>query len=180
MSKSSIPICGPLYLCISHFPLPCPVLYSCWHSFQITYQFLWREKDRARKYKGILGAFGSLKGRWTAWVCVGFFCWSGSSVAPSYLTLHVEVSLSHYTPLWWWKDTLSMYFKMPPNSILFYWIFKITLFLKNQNRFGSPCKLDVLEGIWVPIEKEKWLHPFLYISLLKVPGDLAKMTIAEL
>lgn len=106
------------------------------------------------------------------------FCWSGSSVAPSYLTLHMG-SLSPLHSFMMMKDHTVHVLKCHLTAFSSIEFFKLHCFLKT-NRFGLPCKLDVLEGIWVPIEKSNGFIPFLYISLLKVPGDLAKMTIAEL
>ena len=162
----------PLHL---SFSFPCPVLYSCGILSKLHISFFeGKGQKEFRKYKGILGAFET-KGRWTAWI--GFLL-VGSSVAPSYLTLHVGL-LSPLHSFMSMKDHTVRVLKCHLTTFSSIEFLKLHYFLKT-NSFGSPCKLDVLEGNWVPIEKRNGFIPFLYISLLKVPGDLAKMTIAEL
>ena len=164
----------PLHLSLS---FPCPVLYSCGILSKLHISFFeGKGQEEFRKYKGILGAFET-KGRWTAWVCIGFLL--VGQLCSTFLPHPPRGFVVPTTLLYDDERPHCPCVKMPPNSILFYWIFKIALFFKDRH-FGSPCKLDVLEGNWVPIEKRNGFIPFLYISLLKVPGDLAKMTIAEL
>lgn len=176
MSKSSIPICGPLSLCISHFHFHAQ--YSIPVAFFPNYiSISLKEKDRSSGSTRV--SLEPLRRRVDELPESALdFCWSGSSVAPSYLTLHVG-SLSPLYSFMIMKDHTVHVLKCHLTAFSSIEFFKLHYFLK-MNRFGSPCKLDVLEGIWVPIEKRNGFTPFLYISLLKVPGDLAKMTIAEL
>ena len=149
-----------------------------WHSFQIACKFLWRKRT-----EGVQEAQGYPLEPFRRRVdelpeSALDFCWLGSSVAPSYLALHVGL-LSPLHSFMMTKDHTVHVLKCHLTAFSSIEFLKLHYFLK-MNSFGSPCKLDVLEGNWVPIEKRNGFIPFLYISLLQVPGDLAKMTIAEL
>lgn len=151
----------PLHLSLS---FPCPMLYSCGILSKLHVNFFeGKGQKEFRKYKGILGAFEK-KGRWTAWVCIGFLL--VGQLCSTFLP-HSPHGFVVLTTLFYDDERPHCpCVKMPPNSILFYWIFKITLFFKDEQfwiALQTWCFRGELGSNW----KEKWLHPFFVYFFIK-------------